>query len=964
MKMLSCTCRRIVFLTHYFRSICLETNRSLLALLMLSSTFGSYAAPQRMEENLSLALPVVGAYQLRLLTPALLELTLVTTKAPDPAVLSEWDFVNASNQLLAPQPDRFQVQADGKILEVTAVGFKRRPLYAPLKIRDLRIGNYLYLQLAQPVSDGAFVRVLNPDATLWCSETDYSVQADPLRFSPAIHVHQEGYQPLWTKKAMIGYYLGSLGELTIPATSFCLVRVETSEVVFQGQLAARIDTGYTYTETPYQKVMEADFSEFETPGEYRLWVPGLGASSPFLISEGVGAMMARTYALGLYHQRCGTANALPYTRHVHGPCHTEPAQVPTMAFTAVQNFLASMTGDYKASQVNSVQLKNVEASLYPYVRQGAVDVSGGHHDAGDYSKYTINSAGMSHALLFAVDALPGVVELDNLGVPESGDGVSDVLQEAKWELDFLLKLQDEDGGFYFLVYPRERKYEDNVLPDQGDPQVVYPKNTAASAAAVGALAEAGSSPAMKRHYPEAARRYLEAAQRGWAFLEGAIATHGRTGAYQKLTHYGNVFADQDELAWAAAALYAATGDKRFEADLKGHYDPADRLTRRWTWWRLFEGYGCAARTYAFAARTGRLGAEELDPDYRARCEAEVVAAASDAYRRARDNAYGTSFPLEDKRFRSAGWYFSSERAFDLVVGYQLEARAEWREAVLSNLNYEWGCNPVNVCYVTGAGWKRAREVVHQYAQNDRRGLPPSGLPQGNIQGGFAYVDRYQKELGALVYPGDGATLNPYPYYDRWGDAFNTSTEFVIVDQARALAVSSWLMGQGSLKNQPWKPSVGRLTGFPCHIEAGQEVVSKLEVEDLNLEEARLIWETRGQEPVAGMSLTTKPNPGEQWIEVEATWPDGRRVFAAGEYTVTVDSGDRAVLRVRRTDEGRVCLHVCGPLEPAYVIEGSKDLKDWISVPGLIPVGPDSFEVDITDSPFQFFRLAFEGPSGS
>ncbi|HOW68617.1 MAG TPA: cellulase N-terminal Ig-like domain-containing protein, partial [Candidatus Paceibacterota bacterium] len=273
MKMLSCTCRRIVFLTHYFRSICLETNRSLLALLMLSSTFGSYAAPQRMEENLSLALPVVGAYQLRLLTPALLELTLVTTKAPDPAVLSEWDFVNASNQLLAPQPDRFQVQADGKILEVTAVGFKRRPLYAPLKIRDLRIGNYLYLQLAQPVSDGAFVRVLNPDATLWCSETDYSVQADPLRFSPAIHVHQEGYQPLWTKKAMIGYYLGSLGELTIPATSFCLVRVETSEVVFQGQLAARIDTGYTYTETPYQKVMEADFSEFETPGEYRLWVP-------------------------------------------------------------------------------------------------------------------------------------------------------------------------------------------------------------------------------------------------------------------------------------------------------------------------------------------------------------------------------------------------------------------------------------------------------------------------------------------------------------------------------------------------------------------------------------------------------------------------------------------------------------------------------------------------------------------
>jgi len=913
----------------------------------------------------SFALPSPSDHDLRVIHPRLLEVYRITTKAPDPQPVSDWNFIINTNQLVIPSTDRFQVLMDDRPVGVENIGFRRRPVYAPLREWDLRVGNSLFLELGEAVPEGSRVRVLNLDGTLWPGTYGLEAEADPMRWSPAIHVNQHGYLPGESKRAMVGYYLGSLGEMRLGSnTVFAVVRAAGGEEAHRGVLERRLDVGYKYEAIPYQEVWEADFSEFETPGEYRLWVPGLGASSPFLISEGVGAMMARTYALGLYHQRCGTANALPYTRHVHGPCHTEPAQVPTMAFTAVQNFLASMTGDYKASQVNSVQLKNVEASLYPYVRQGAVDVSGGHHDAGDYSKYTINSAGMSHALLFAVDALPGVVELDNLGVPESGDGVSDVLQEAKWELDFLLKLQDEDGGFYFLVYPRERKYEDNVLPDQGDPQVVYPKNTAASAAAVGALAEAGSSPAMKRHYPEAARRYLEAAQRGWAFLEGAIATHGRTGAYQKLTHYGNVFADQDELAWAAAALYAATGDKRFEADLKGHYDPADRLTRRWTWWRLFEGYGCAARTYAFAARTGRLGAEELDPDYRARCEAEVVAAASDAYRRARDNAYGTSFPLEDKRFRSAGWYFSSERAFDLVVGYQLEARAEWREAVLSNLNYEWGCNPVNVCYVTGAGWKRAREVVHQYAQNDRRGLPPSGLPQGNIQGGFAYVDRYQKELGALVYPGDGATLNPYPYYDRWGDAFNTSTEFVIVDQARALAVSSWLMGQGSLKNQPWKPSVGRLTGFPCHIEAGQEVVSKLEVEDLNLEEARLIWETRGQEPVAGMSLTTKPNPGEQWIEVEATWPDGRRVFAAGEYTVTVDSGDRAVLRVRRTDEGRVCLHVCGPLEPAYVIEGSKDLKDWISVPGLIPVGPDSFEVDITDSPFQFFRLAFEGPSGS
>ena len=107
--------------------------------------------------------------------------------------------------------------------------------------------------------------------------------------------------------------------------------------------------------------------------------------------------------------------------------------------------------------------------LFPFLRQGAFDTSGGHHDAGDYSKYTINSASLVHYLMFAVDSLAGVAALDNLGIPESGDGISDVLQEAKLESDYLAKLQDADGGFYFLVYPHDRAYESNVLPDHGVP---------------------------------------------------------------------------------------------------------------------------------------------------------------------------------------------------------------------------------------------------------------------------------------------------------------------------------------------------------------------------------------------------------------------------------------------------------------------------------------------------------------
>src|SRR5690606_19925973 len=73
------------------------------------------------------------------------------------------------------------------------------------------------------------------------------------------------------------------------------------------------------------------FTSFNTPGEYKLVVPGMGASLPFHITEGVAMNFARAYALGLYHQRCGTDNVLPFTRHTHEHCHTAPAAIPTSA---------------------------------------------------------------------------------------------------------------------------------------------------------------------------------------------------------------------------------------------------------------------------------------------------------------------------------------------------------------------------------------------------------------------------------------------------------------------------------------------------------------------------------------------------------------------------------------------------------------------------------------------------------
>jgi hypothetical protein len=305
---------------------------------------------------------------------------------------------------------------------------------------------------------------------------------------------------------------------------------------------------------------------------------------------------------------------------------------------------------------------------------------------------------------------------------------------------------------------------------------------------------------------------------------------------------------------------------------------------------LFESYGCAIRSYAFAAKAGKIKREQLQPLLLEQCEAEIIAAGEDQLHRAESSAYGTSFPDETKKARTAGWYFSSDAAFDLAVAYQLDypikndPRPKLMEALISNLNYEEGCNPVNVTYLTGLGFKRQRETVNQYAQNDRRILPPTGIPLGNIQAGMAWLDLYKKVPAELSFPTDGEGQPSYPFYDRWGDTFNLTQEFVIVNQARALAYQAWLMAGTSLRTQQWKSAVGQIRTLPTKALAKQIESVGLEVDGLDVHAARVVWEAAGQEPAFGNQFSfATGQKGAQWIEAEAQWPDGRRVFAVKNF---------------------------------------------------------------------------------
>ncbi|MFN7139353.1 MAG: cellulase N-terminal Ig-like domain-containing protein, partial [Limisphaerales bacterium] len=277
-------------------------------LLLLVAGFGCADIAQSREleirDDQPLHLPQIGATGLRIISPTVLELTLITSKAADSSRLSEWDFVQ-DNAFHPPPVTEIEVTAANRKIRIKELGFKRRPLYAPLKERDLRIANHLYLQLSEPVQDGITVEVKNPNGRLW-KDKKFTAVAHPFRWSPVLHVNQEGYVPAFPKSAMVGYYLGSSGELEISdGTEFHLLEARSEKKVFSGRLQLRRDVGYN--PPAYQSVYEANFSEFQRPGEYQLFVPGLGTSYPFFINDGIAASFARAYALGLYHQRCGAA---------------------------------------------------------------------------------------------------------------------------------------------------------------------------------------------------------------------------------------------------------------------------------------------------------------------------------------------------------------------------------------------------------------------------------------------------------------------------------------------------------------------------------------------------------------------------------------------------------------------------------------------------------------------------------
>ncbi|HEY9524703.1 MAG TPA: glycoside hydrolase family 9 protein [Thermopolyspora sp.] len=376
---------------------------------------------------------------------------------------------------------------------------------------------------------------------------------------------------------------------------------------------------------------------------------------------------------------------------------------------------------------------DTDVPCQPGVCDYRLDVSGGWYDAGDHGKYVVNG-GISVAQIMsefertknAVTARPAALGDSTLALPESGNHVPDILDEARWEQEFLLKMQVPEGEPYAGM-AHHKVHDQNwtglpLLPGlDPQPRELHPVSTAAT---LNLAATAAQAARVFAPYDAAfAAKNLAAARRAWAAAKAnpgiyaSPADGNGGGTYDD----GNV---TDEFYWAAAELYITTGEREF-ADyvVNSPLNTSDIWTER--------GFG-----WPSTAALGRLDLATVPNALPGRdtVRASVLAGAGKYLATVKGHPYGVPYNPSENTY---DWGSNSQVLNNMVVlgaAYDISGHQKYRDGVLEGIDYLLGRNALNQSYVTGYG-EVASHNQHSrwYAHELNTDLP--NPPKGSLAGG-------------------------------------------------------------------------------------------------------------------------------------------------------------------------------------------------------------------------------------
>lgn len=480
-----------------------------------------------------------------------------------------------------------------------------------------------------------------------------------------ILLNQVGYLPGEAKLAVFrGEALGA---------TFTVVNASTGETVLTGALgetrrAAAAD----------ETVAWADFSALTTPGRYALVSEQGIRSAEFAVgADARDALYADVFRM-FYLQRCGCAleSDLAGT-WAHPVCHERPAHL--------------------------------------YDSETTLEVPGGWHDAGDYGRYTVPAAKAVMDLIWTAELGSGA---DDLRIPESGNGVDDLLDEARYELDWLLTMQNAEGGVYHKV--TGMNFCGNVWPQYELAQVICPVSVAATADFAGTLAKA--STAYRDVDAAFADRCLVAARNAYAY---AVAHADEPGFVNPKNVSTGEYGDgetRDERYFAAAQLYLATGEAGYLADLT---DLAAESLPTGLGWGDMGDYGTLPLLQSERFRTDAPELyERLLRSVCFRADRLVKAAQTDGY-----------FASIDTYRWGSNMNVANNGMFLLAVD-RLAPDAGYVQAARDQLHYLLGRNATGYCFVTGHGTLHPEHPHHRVSVAAKKQAVPGmlvGGPNGDRQ---------------------------------------------------------------------------------------------------------------------------------------------------------------------------------------------------------------------------------------
>lgn len=472
---------------------------------------------------------------------------------------------------------------------------------------------------------------------------------------------------------------------------FEVVNALYDKAVFTGKIGA-----VKYDPYCGKKVRCGDFSGVTETGCYYIRTLSCGKSYSFTIAQDVYNDLITDMVRMMYLQRCGTALDKKYAGiFAHIPCHTD------MAFL--------------------------------YGTNVGRDVSGGWHDAGDYGRYTVAAALTAAEMMLAYETIPELFS-DDTNIPESANGIPDILDEVKYGLDWLFKMQDSSGGVYHKATCAG--FPGFVMPEEErDRLILCPlsKTATGSFAAVMAMA----CDCIKGIDREYAQRCLSAAEKAWDFLmsgKGELITQNPdgiiTGAYENSSCINETY-------WAAAQLYKATGAPQYRQVFDSI--AAEKVLTGFGWENV-GGLGNIAYL--------SLDDELADSAISAKIRSEIIGGAQRHISVADSGGYAVATD-------NYCWGSNSQIAgsgMNLMMAFSLTHDRKYYNYASEQLAYLLGKNPLDICFVTGYGTRSPCHPHHR--PSIARGAAAKGMLVGgansNMQDELTR-SRFQNSSPSLCY---------------------------------------------------------------------------------------------------------------------------------------------------------------------------------------------------------------------